>query len=131
MSHMPVRAISLTELPKATRNRNSPIKQTDEWRETLRRIASSDFEALMVEFSPKTLALGKATPDRFRRLLATQIKSSPLAPVLQLTFRGKSATGAPILYVVRSDKMASSPKHLVLPKPQTSPAKKRKAKKAA
>jgi hypothetical protein len=59
----------------------------------------------MVEFSPETLKLGKSAPDRFKRMLAAEIKTLPLAAATRLTFRGKSASGAPILYVVRLDKM--------------------------
>lgn len=106
---MPVQSIRVNDLPKATRNRTSPIKLTRDWREALQRIKAGDFEALRIEFAPETLGLGKATPDRFKRLLTAELKklgsyhSMDLHRGTKLTFRGKSATGAPILYVIRRD----------------------------
>jgi hypothetical protein len=110
---MPVQSIQINELPKATRNRVSPIKLTKDWRETLERIKAGDFEALRVEFASETLDLGKATPDRFKRLLTAELRrlgryhGMDLYRGTKLTFRGKSATGAPILYVIRRDHMTA------------------------
>jgi hypothetical protein len=64
-------------------------------------IVAGDFEALKVEFAPETLKLGKSTPDRFKRMLAEEIKTLKPGAGIRLTFRGKSANGAPILYVLR------------------------------
>ncbi len=108
---MPVQSIDINNLPKATRNRVSPIKLTRDWRETLERIKAGDFEALKIEFARETLDLGKATPDRFKRLLTAELRKlgsyhgMDLYRGTKLTFRGKSATGAPILYVIRRDRM--------------------------
>ncbi len=98
---MPVKEITLDQLPKARRKRVSPIKQTRDWKEVIDRIVSSDFEALKIEFSPETLKLGKSAPDRFRRMLTEEIKTLKPNAGIRLTFRGKSASGAPVLYVVR------------------------------
>lgn len=64
----------------------------------------------MVEFSPETLNLGKAVPDRFRRMLAAELKELGLASQVRLSFRGKSKSGAPILYVLRKQGMQMAPK---------------------
>ena len=103
---MPVKAISLDELPKARSRKTSPIKKTRDWKETLERIAAMDFELLRVEFSPDTTSLGSSVPDRFKRMLAAEIKTLGLDSKLRLTFRGVT-TGNPILYVVRRDKQMS------------------------
>jgi hypothetical protein len=87
------------EVPKATRNRVSPIKLTKDWRDALERIKAGDFTALKIDFDPTTLALGKSTADRFRRLLQAELKSIGVRGV-RLTFR-KSEAGVPILFVVR------------------------------
>jgi hypothetical protein len=96
-----VRTIRLDELPKAKRNRVSPIKRTRDWTETMDRIKSSDFDAVMVEFSSDTLKLGKSVPERFKRMLAVEIKALGLDSHVRLIFRGKSASGAPVLYIIR------------------------------
>jgi hypothetical protein len=101
MAYMTVKEITLDQLPKARRKRISPIKQTRDWKETLERIVSGDFEALKVEFSPETLKLGKSAPDRFKRMMAEEIRKLKPGAGIRLTFRGKSANGAPILYVLR------------------------------
>ena len=101
MAHVTVKEITLDQLPKARRRRISPIKKTRDWKETMDKIISGDFEALKVEFSSETLKLGKSAPDRFKRMLAEEIKTLKPASSIRLTFRGKSANGAPILYVLR------------------------------
>jgi hypothetical protein len=101
ISYVPVKEIALDQLPKARRKRISPIKKTRDWKETIERIVAGDFEALKVEFAPETLKLGKSAPDRFKRMLAEEIKSLKPGAWIRLTFRGKSANGAPILYVLR------------------------------
>jgi hypothetical protein len=68
----------------------------------MRQIRGADFEALMVEFAPETLKIGKSTPDRFKRLLAAELTAMGLSDKLRLSFRGKSESGVPILYVIRS-----------------------------
>lgn len=72
----------------------------------MERIAAMDFELLRVEFSPDTTSLGSSVPDRFKRMLAAEIKTLGLDSKLRLTFRGVT-TGNPILYVVRRDKQMS------------------------
>jgi hypothetical protein len=99
--YVTVKEITLDQLPKARRKRLSPIKKTRDWKDVVDRIVSGDFEALKVEFSPETLKLGKAAPDRFKRLLAEEIRTLKPGAGIRLTFRGKSANGAPILYVLR------------------------------
>lgn len=101
MCYVPVTEITLDQLPKARRKRVSPIKKTRDWKETLERVIAGDFEALKIEFSPETLKLGKSTPDRFKRMLAEEIKTLKPGSGIRLTFRGKSPNGVPILYVVR------------------------------
>lgn len=101
--HVPVKAISLDELPKARSRKTSPIKKTRDWKATLERIAAMDFELLRIDFSPETLSLGSSVPDRFKRMLAAEIKTLGLDSKLRLTFRGVT-TGNPILYIVRRDK---------------------------
>ncbi len=98
---MTVKLIGLDEVPKTRRKRISPIKKTRDWAETIENIKTGNFVAIKVEFSPETLRLGKSVPDRFRRMLAAELKELGLASRLRLSFRGKSKTGAPILYVVR------------------------------
>ena len=100
---MPVKAISLDQLPKARSRKTSPIKKSKDWKATMERIAAMDFEALRVDFSPETLSLGSSVPDRFKRMLAAEIKTLGLDSKLRLTFRGVT-TGNPILYIVRRDK---------------------------
>src|SRR2546421_9008880 len=85
IAYVTVKAMSLDELPKARRKRISPIKKTRDWKETLDRIIKGNFEALMVEFSPETLRLGTSAPDRFKRMLAAEIKTLPLAAATRLT----------------------------------------------
>jgi hypothetical protein len=65
-----------------------------------------DFELLRVDFAPETLSLGSSVPDRFKRMLAAEIKTLGLDSKLRLTFRGVT-TGNPILYIVRRDKQIS------------------------
>jgi hypothetical protein len=101
MPYVTVKEITLDQLPKARRKRISPIKQTHDWKETVDRIISGNFEALKVEFSPETLKLGKSAPDRFKRMLTEEIRMLKPGTGIRLTFRGKSANGAPILYVLR------------------------------
>ena len=101
ISYVPVKEIALDQLPKARRKRISPIKKTRDWKETIERIVAGDFEALKVEFAPETLKLGKSAPDRFKRMLAEEIKTLKPGAGIRLTFRGKSTNGAPILYVLR------------------------------
>lgn len=102
---MTVKSIDFSDLPKARRNRVSPIKRTQDWQEALRRIRSTEFDAIMVEFSPETLKLGKSVPDRFRRLLAAEIKAMGLDSFVRLTFRRDSPDGTPVLYIVRRQGM--------------------------
>lgn len=95
MGTMPVRLIPLDSLPAQKRKRNSPIKETSEWRDIIRRIPDlPKGSALAVEFSPGTLALGKATRERFRRLLAAEIRAEQWKG-LRLFFR------AGVLYCAR------------------------------
>jgi hypothetical protein len=101
IAYMPVKEITLDQLPKARRKRVSPIKQTRDWKEAVDRIISGNFEALKIEFSPETLKLGKSAPDRFRRMLAEEIKALKPGAGIRLSFRGKSANGVPVLYVLR------------------------------
>jgi hypothetical protein len=98
---MPVQRITRAEVPKATRKRISRIKRTHDWEEAVRQIRGADFEALMIEFAPETLKIGRATPDRFKRLLAAELRSMGLSERFRLSFRGKAESGAPILYVIR------------------------------
>lgn len=107
---MTVKLIGVDEVPKTRRKRISRIKKTRDWAETIENIKAGNFIAIMVEFSPETLSLGKAAPDRFRRMLAAELKDLGLASQLRLSFRGKSNTGAPILYVVRKQGMQIAPK---------------------
>ena len=94
----------MDQYPPGKRTRVSPIKETQDWKETVEKLTAGNWEVLMVEFSPETLELGKATPDRFRRMLAAEIKTMKDVPPVRLTFRGKSRkTGAPVLYIVRRD----------------------------
>lgn len=97
---MSVTKISLGEVPQERAKRVSPIKQTRDWIETLETIRKDEFEALKVEFSPETLALGSVTPDRFRRMLMLELEAMGRKK-LKVMFRGKSANGAPILYITR------------------------------
>lgn len=102
---MTVKTIRIDDLPKARRKRVSPIKKTRDWNEVIDRIKYSDFEAIQVEFSEETLKLGKSVPDRFRRMLQTEIKAMGLDSFLRVTFRGRSPNGAPVLYVIREQGM--------------------------
>jgi hypothetical protein len=97
---MGVREITLDKLPRATRNRVSPIKNTPDWIETVAAIRENRFEVLEVEFSPETMALGKVAPLRFKLMLEAEIKAMGRGD-LKVMFRGWSKTGARILYVVR------------------------------
>lgn len=97
---MSVKPIKIFEVPRTTRRRESPIMRTRDWVETLEAVKKEDFEALRVEFSPDTLALGSATPDRFRRLLLRELDRMGRRDV-NVMFRGESESGDPILYVVR------------------------------
>jgi hypothetical protein len=99
--YVTVKEITLDQLPKARRRRLSPIKKTRDWKDVVDRIVSGDFEALKVEFSPETLKLGKSAPDRFKRMLAEEIRTLKPGAGIRLTFRGRSANGAPVLYVLR------------------------------
>ena len=136
---MPVQKIEINDLPKATRNRVSPIKLTKDWRDALDRIKAGDFDALRIEFARETLDLGKATPDRFKRLLTAELRKlgsyhgMDLYRGTKLTFRGKSDTGAPILYVIRRDRMKAGsdgsvepPEINALPKEARTPRKRPK-----
>lgn len=98
---MVVKAITLDEVPRAKRERVSPIKKTRDWMETIDKIQKDEFEALLVEFSDETLALGKPniTPIRFKRMLIEELARMGRKD-LKVTLRGKSANGAPILYVL-------------------------------
>jgi hypothetical protein len=97
---MAVTKISLNEVPQERAKRVSPIKQTHDWIETVETIRKDEFEALKVEFSSETLALGSVTPDRFRRMLMLELQAMGRKN-LKVMFRGKSANGAPILYITR------------------------------
>lgn len=97
---MPVTKISLDEVPQHRAKRVSPIKQTSDWIETLETIRKDEFEALRIEFSQETLRLGSVTPDRFRRMLLVELQAMGRKN-LKVMFRGKSANGAPILYITR------------------------------
>jgi hypothetical protein len=108
--YVTVKLIGLDEVPKTRRKRVSRIKKTRDWTETIHNIQAGNFTAMMVEFSPETLSLGKAVPVRFRRMLAAELKDLGLASQLRLSFRGKSKTGAPILYVLRKQGMQIAPK---------------------
>ena len=59
----------------------------------------------MVEFSAETLKLGKATPGRFGRLLARELKVLGRLD-LKTSYRGKDGAGNPILYDIRKRKPA-------------------------
>jgi len=96
---MVVRAITLEEIPRAKRERVSPIKKTRDWIETIEAISKDDFEALVVEFSNETLELGKVTPVRFKRMLMQELAEMGRQD-LKVTLREKSANGAPVLYVL-------------------------------
>ena len=102
MAFMPVQRITRAEIPKATRRRVSRIKRTHDWEETIRQLKMPDCEALKIEFAPETIKIGKSTPDRFKRLLAAELRSMGLSDKFRLAFRGKAENGAPILYVIRS-----------------------------
>lgn len=97
---MSVREITFDELPRATRNRVSPIKRTQDWMDTLAAIQGNRFEVLQVEFSRETLALGKVTPLRFKLMLESELRSMGRGD-LKVMFRGWSKSGARTLYVVR------------------------------
>ena len=96
-----VKAITLEEIPRAKRERVSPIKKTRDWIETIEAIRKDDFEALVVEFSEETLKLGKPdiTPIRFKRMLMEELAAMGRKD-LKVTLRGKSGNGAPTLYVL-------------------------------
>lgn len=98
---MTVKNVGYDDVPKARRNRRSPIKATADWAEAMDFIRSGNFNVLKVEFSPQTLQLGAAVPDRFKRLLAAEIKVLGLESKIRLISRRKSASGGPTLYVVR------------------------------
>src|ERR1700739_2584316 len=97
-----VKSISLSELPKSTRNRKSAIKSSQDWIDTIEAIRADKFEALRIEFSKETLALGKATADRFRRMLRKELERMGRGD-LTVSFRGRSANNAPILYLLRGN----------------------------
>jgi hypothetical protein len=98
-SDMPVRVIPLTRLPKATRQRRSKITLTPEWEAAISKIPSlRKGNALVIEFSPETLKLGRATAQRFKRLLTRELKSTE-AKGLRIFFRGRDADGQPVLYI--------------------------------
>jgi hypothetical protein len=91
---MSVQRIQLSDLPKSTRNRTSPIKQTRDWKQAVEHIRKQDFEALRIEFAPTTLQLGKRTPLMFKRLLGAELRRMGLADRWKPISRGK------ILYVI-------------------------------
>lgn len=93
---MPVKNVKLSELPKSTRNRTSPIKQTRDWKEALEWIKRGNFEALRIEFAPTTLQLGKATPLMFKRLLGAELKKMGLADHWKPMSRGKTLYVVPV-----------------------------------
>jgi hypothetical protein len=86
---MSVRLISLAHVPRLVKKRKSPIKQTPEWKDVCKRIPDlQNGQALAVDFSPQTLALGKVTAERFRRLLAQEIRAQGWKGV-RLFFRAR------------------------------------------
>jgi hypothetical protein len=91
---MSVQRIPLSDLPKSTRNRTSPIKQTRDWKQAVEHIRKQDFEALRIEFAPTTLQLGKRTPLMFKRLLGAELKKLGLGDKWRTMSRGK------VLYVI-------------------------------
>ncbi|SRR6266704_5987401 len=98
---MPVRLIPLDKLPPQRRKKVSPITLTSEWTETLKKLPTLKAgSAIMVEFSTETLKLGKATPDRFRRLLVRELKALGRID-LKASYRGKDSVGNPVLYVIK------------------------------
>lgn len=98
---MSVRLISLDTIPKATRNRASKITLTPEWKEALTALHKIKAgKALEIKFSSETLKLGKATAQRFKRLLIRELKQKRLDD-LKAFFRGKDSRGYPVLYVAR------------------------------
>jgi hypothetical protein len=98
---MPVRIIPLDKVPSQRRRRVSPITLTAEWGETLKKVGGLKLgSAVMVEFSAEMLKLGKATPDRFRRLLIQELRALGRSD-LRVSLRGGGEAGIPVLYVIK------------------------------
>jgi hypothetical protein len=101
---MAVRKLSLNELPPVRRNRDTPIKHTPDWLDTLHHLQGGKFEVLQVEFAKETLALGKSTPERFKRLLQREIAEKQYEPAgfkVRCFFRGRDRAGNQILVIVK------------------------------
>jgi len=107
---MGVKVIKPYEILKSKRHRESPIERTQDWIDTLDAIKNRRFEALQVDFSPGTLALGKATPDRFRRLLLREFDRMGRRD-LSVKLSHTNESGHPILYVMREWKENFSLRH--------------------
>lgn len=98
---MVVRLIPVTKVPRGTRRRISKIKLTREWKEALRKLPRvNKANAVAIEFSHATLKLGKTTAQRFKRLLAQELKVRGFTD-LRLRFCGKDTKGQPVLYILK------------------------------
>jgi hypothetical protein len=104
---MTIRVLAQSGIPKPTRNRFSPLRDTEDWREAIQKInelRGKKRGAFAIEFDPETLALGKDATNTsltFKRLLQRFLEQEGIAELFQLSFRGQDVRGNRVLYVLR------------------------------